>query len=69
VILEQALVGNGLVAEAPGPGWVYSSGPDALMKATQRAFVETQSKIVKSKRGGCQGTWVVEDLSWYMSRY
>ncbi|KAI6777458.1 hypothetical protein HG530_001403 [Fusarium avenaceum] len=70
VILQQALgVGNGLVAEAPGPGWVYSSGPDALMKATQRACVETQSKIVKSKSGGCQGTWVVGDLSWYMSQY
>lgn len=69
-VLEKAFgVGNGMVADTPGCGWVYSSGPDALMKATQKSCVETKRSITKSKKGGCQGTWVVDDLSWYLSQY
>jgi NAD(P)H-flavin reductase len=70
LILEQAFgVRDVMVADSPGRGWVYSSGPGTLMKATQRSCVEAKRNIMKSKKGGCQGTWVLEDLSWYLSQY
>ncbi|RBR25384.1 uncharacterized protein FIESC28_01821 [Fusarium coffeatum] len=60
--LRQALSGR----RTDGSGWVYSSGPPALLSATERACVEFQ-KDHRNKDN--EKGWTVHDLSWYMARW
>ncbi|CAG7561206.1 unnamed protein product [Fusarium equiseti] len=60
--LRQALSGR----RTGGSGWVYSSGPPALLSATEQACIEFQ----KEHRGkDNEKGWTVQDLSWYMARW
>ncbi|KAH7196491.1 uncharacterized protein B0J16DRAFT_390408 [Fusarium flagelliforme] len=60
--LRQALSGR----RTGGSGWVYSSGPPALLSATERACVEFQKKHGAKHN---EKDWTVQDLSWYMARW
>ncbi|KAJ4137261.1 hypothetical protein NW768_002843 [Fusarium equiseti] len=60
--LRQALSGR----RTGGSGWVYSSGPPALLSTTERACVNFQ----RDHRGNeNEKGWTVEDISWYMARW
>jgi ferric-chelate reductase len=54
---------------AGGSAWVYSSGPDSLLGATERACVEVKKNLRASRDGRGPGAWTVEDMSWYMARW
>ncbi|KAM0210004.1 hypothetical protein ACHAQI_006116 [Fusarium lateritium] len=54
---------------AQGQGWVYSSGPPALLSATERACIQFQRDIRGNAKGDNEKGWAVQDLSWYMARW
>ncbi|ENH70280.1 hypothetical protein FOC1_g10012187 [Fusarium oxysporum f. sp. cubense race 1] len=66
LILREAFrVDNVMAANARGDGWVYSAGPDALIKATERSCIGVRKDLMRSRKSGDQGTWALKDLSWY----
>ncbi|KAF5668348.1 ferric reductase [Fusarium heterosporum] len=68
--LRHALFARGSIALATqGQGWVYSSGPPALLSVTQRACVTMQREIKRGTRQGNEKNWSVGDLTWYMARW
>ncbi|KAM0326747.1 hypothetical protein ACHAQA_006620 [Verticillium albo-atrum] len=68
--LQQALARDQLmVGSSEGGAWVYSSGPDALLGATERACAQVKKDIRRNIRGRGADTWAVQDISWYMARW
>ncbi|KAH7144769.1 hypothetical protein DER46DRAFT_630229 [Fusarium sp. MPI-SDFR-AT-0072] len=66
LILREAFkVHNAMAADASGDGWVYSAGPNALIKATERSCIEVRKDLMRSRKSGDQGAWALKDLSWY----
>ncbi|KAM0340360.1 hypothetical protein ACHAPU_010496 [Fusarium lateritium] len=54
---------------AQGQAWVYSSGPPALLSATQKSCVTMQKEIRGGTREGYEKGWTVQDLTWHMARW
>ncbi|KAF5548548.1 ferric reductase [Fusarium phyllophilum] len=67
LILRDAFTAqNVMAAAARGEGWVYSAGPDVLVKATERSCVEVRKSLKSSRNSGDQGAWALRDFSWYI---
>ncbi|KAG5782718.1 hypothetical protein H9Q73_003653 [Fusarium xylarioides] len=65
LILREAFTAQNVMAsDARGDGWVYSEGPDALVKATERSCVEVRKDLKRSRKSGDRGTWALKDFSW-----
>ncbi|VUC32436.1 unnamed protein product [Clonostachys rosea] len=63
---------NGMQAETPSScsgrvAWVYSSGPDGLIRATESACVATRQEIHNIVKNG--GNPSVRELDWYMAKW
>ncbi|KAG4283258.1 hypothetical protein FPRO06_09931 [Fusarium proliferatum] len=65
--LQQALEPTDQLAE--GTAWVYSSGPDALLRSTEHACIKAKNDIRLNKRGLGIVNWAVQDIAWYMARW
>jgi ferric-chelate reductase len=65
--LQQALQPMDRLPE--GTGWVYSSGPDALLRSTEHACIKAKKDIRAGKRGRGTINWAVQDIAWYMARW
>ncbi|RKL48193.1 hypothetical protein BFJ70_g2549 [Fusarium oxysporum] len=65
ILRETFRVDNVMAANARGDGWVYSAGPDALIKATERSCIGVRKDLMRSRKSGDEGTWALKDLSWY----
>ncbi|SCN99991.1 uncharacterized protein FFB20_11045 [Fusarium fujikuroi] len=67
LILREAVeVRNATDTDARGDGWIYSAGPHALVKATERSCIEVRKDLVRSRNSGNQGSWALKDFSWYI---
>ncbi|KAF5554241.1 hypothetical protein FMEXI_2062 [Fusarium mexicanum] len=67
LILREAFkVHNALAADGCGDGWVYSAGPDALVKATERSCIEVRKDLKRSRKSGDRRAWALKDFSWYI---
>ncbi|KAF4997981.1 hypothetical protein FGRMN_3501 [Fusarium graminum] len=60
---------DSVVPAAQGQAWVYSSGPSALLSATQRACVAMKKDIQHDMGPSHEKGWIVGDLTWYMARW
>lgn len=49
--------------------WVYASGPDGLLRATEEACVNVQKDLRESGKENLASTWVVNEMSWYIARW
>ncbi|KAF5688572.1 hypothetical protein FDENT_4792 [Fusarium denticulatum] len=67
LILREAFkVHNVLATDGGRDGWVYSAGPDALVKATERSCIEVRKDLKRSRKSGDRRTWALKDFSWYI---
>ncbi|KAF5651377.1 ferric reductase [Fusarium tjaetaba] len=55
-----------MAADSRGNGWVYGAGPDALVTMTERSCIEVRKDLKRSRKSGDQGTWALNDFSWYL---
>lgn len=47
--------------------WVYSSGPESLIRCTEKGCIEAQEEIRGTRRRG--GSASVDEIDWYMAKW
>lgn len=65
-ILQNDLTLGGAGSTACSRAWIYASGPDGLLGATEKACVKVQRDL---KKPSLIKPWSVQKISWYIARW